>query len=110
MKRIKQYFTGCNFCNATGFIQATSWCNYVYSTFMQTCPVCNGTKIVQVTETYETPGADVSDNDIYNHADRLGLSGTRHKYYCMGAQHMRDDVPNLSKIKDVDEALKEIKG
>lgn len=54
MKTTKTYLSGCNFCNATGLIR-----NYAFDpnvtgcAILVTCPVCNGTKIITVTETIE---------------------------------------------------------
>jgi DnaJ-class molecular chaperone len=49
MKTIKQYPTGCSWCNATGMVREL----YPTTTggWSQVCPVCNGSKIVIVTET-----------------------------------------------------------
>ena len=54
MKTTKTYFSGCNYCNATGLIK-----NYVFNPNITgcevsiTCPVCNGSKVITITEVTE---------------------------------------------------------
>jgi hypothetical protein len=46
MKITRTYFSGCTWCNATGFV-------YYTTPLTHPCPVCNGSKIIQVVETLD---------------------------------------------------------
>ena len=59
MKTTKQYLTGCTWCNATGRVLATG--GVTISTF-DTCPVCQGAKIVMVTEV--TEGNEIAPHGV----------------------------------------------
>jgi|WetSurMetagenome_2_1015567.scaffolds.fasta_scaffold00157_3 hypothetical protein len=53
MKTVRTYLTGCTWCNATGFVYSS---NYGMGTTPLTvvCPVCQGAKIIMITETIES--------------------------------------------------------
>jgi len=59
MKTIRTYLSGCTWCSATGFVSTK---NYGMNTTLltETCPVCNGSRTVIVTETTE-------DKEILEH-------------------------------------------
>jgi len=44
--KTRTYLKGCEWCNATGVVPSTD-----SASTMATCPVCNGNKVVLVTET-----------------------------------------------------------
>jgi DnaJ-class molecular chaperone len=48
MKTITRYYKkACNHCNATGFVYSNSGS---YTNITNVCPVCNGSKTIDVTE------------------------------------------------------------
>jgi len=50
MKKITRTYTkGCEWCNATGYVSTVG----ISSLTWETCPVCNGAKVVTVTEEYD---------------------------------------------------------
>jgi len=61
MKRIiRTYLDGCKWCGATGFVQPV-FDIYHTSSGSSICPVCNGSKIVLVTETIDED-SDIIEN------------------------------------------------
>lgn len=52
MKTVKQYLKGCDWCGATGFVAIPNP-GFMTSALTGICPVCNGSKVVLVTETTE---------------------------------------------------------
>ena len=50
-KVTRTYLSGCTWCGATGFVKEL----YFTTTggWLQVCPVCNGSKTIIVTETYD---------------------------------------------------------
>jgi hypothetical protein len=51
MKAIRTYPSGCRHCKATGFVPTTG----TSSSTTDRCPVCNGSKVITVTEEFEMP-------------------------------------------------------
>ena len=49
MKTIKQYYSGCGWCSATGIVKDPN--PVITGDFIQVCPVCAGSKLILVTET-----------------------------------------------------------
>jgi hypothetical protein len=49
----RTYFNGCNWCNATGLIPSKDF-GMNTTPLMITCPVCNGSKVITVTESFES--------------------------------------------------------
>jgi hypothetical protein len=49
MKTTKTYLTGCTWCNATGYVNASG----LTTNSQDICPVCNGSKVKIVTEVTE---------------------------------------------------------
>jgi hypothetical protein len=51
MKITRTYISGCNWCNATGYVLNPH--PQLTGEFNMTCPVCQGAKMIMVTETFE---------------------------------------------------------
>jgi hypothetical protein len=60
--KVTQYLKGCDFCNATGFVPETG----LSTSVIRTCPVCNGSKVITVTESEfasQPPVEDKTEKD-----------------------------------------------
>jgi hypothetical protein len=63
MKTTRTYSKGCDWCNATGLVPS----GLSTTLIRETCPVCNGNKLITVTEIIEeTPDLDCG---IYKEKD-----------------------------------------
>jgi DnaJ-class molecular chaperone len=48
----RTYLSGCEWCNATGIVRTVNLPHQtVSSSLTEVCPVCNGTKVITITET-----------------------------------------------------------
>jgi hypothetical protein len=52
MKITRTYISGCNWCNATGNVSNPN-IGIITDFTMITCPVCQGAKMIMITETFE---------------------------------------------------------
>jgi hypothetical protein len=52
MKTTRTYLQECTWCNATGFVKIPNP-GFMTSALTGICPVCQGTKVITVTETIE---------------------------------------------------------
>jgi hypothetical protein len=93
MKTTKTYIQGCNWCNATGIKYPME--NYGGTGLTNVCPVCHGLGTIIVTETIDSP--DLEKESETSNEDYLN-------------ECIAKATPRLSKIKDVDKELDEIRG
>jgi hypothetical protein len=93
MKTTKTYIQGCNWCNATGIKYPME--NYGGTGLTNVCPVCHGLGTIIVTETIDSP--DLEKESETSNEDYLN-------------ECIAKATPRLSKIKDVDKHLDEIRG
>jgi hypothetical protein len=93
MKTTKTYIQGCNWCNATGIKYPME--NYGGTGLTNVCPVCHGLGTIIVTETIDSP--DLEKESEPSNEDYLN-------------ECIAKATPRLSKIKDVDKHLDEIRG
>jgi hypothetical protein len=93
MKTTKTYIQGCNWCNATGIKYPME--NYGGTGLTNVCPVCHGLGTIIVTETIDSP--DLEKESETSNEDYLN-------------ECIAKATPRLSKIKNVDKELDEIRG
>lgn len=56
MKTTRTYLSGCKYCGATGKVKNNDFNpNITDSTLEIVCPVCNGSKVITVTEEFDQP-------------------------------------------------------
>ena len=67
-KVTRTYLSGCTWCNATGRVPETG----ISSNAFQTCPVCNGIKVIKITEEYDD-SYEVDYSKIDNIINPIGL-------------------------------------
>lgn len=53
MKTTRTYLDGCKWCDATGIVSDNSVGLTDFTSLTKICPVCNGTKVILVTEIIE---------------------------------------------------------
>ena len=72
-KVTRTYLSGCTWCNATGTVQNPTFDpNITGNEWVIICPVCNGSKVITVTEEYDD-SYEVDYSKIDNIINPIGL-------------------------------------